>query len=87
MHRRNCGAFLKITSKARNLVNAEVKAIDSLHIDPLHYNLAFSLAREAVHGRPGEDHDVANSDKAMAHPELVELLNLEVGDSWAPHPH
>jgi hypothetical protein len=70
---------LKITTKARNLVNAEVEAIDSLRIEPLSYSLAFRIARTAVGGVPGDQQqDLVNTNKAIAHPEHVESLNLEV---------
>ena len=76
---RNCGAFLRITTKARSLVNAEVEPIDCARIEPLSYKLAFRLARQAVGSQGGDpQQDVIDVNKAMSRPEMVEALNLEV---------
>lgn len=73
---------MKVTTKARNLVNAEVEAIDSLRIEPLSYSLAFKIASTAVGGVSGDQQqDLVNINKAIAHPEHVESLNLEVNQS------
>lgn len=70
---------MKITTKARSLVNAEVEPIDSARIEPLSYKLAFRLARQAV-GSTGDDpqQDIIDVNKAISRLEMVEALNLEV---------
>ena len=70
---------MKITAKARSLVNAEVETIDSARIEPLAYKLAFRVARAAV-GSTSNDpqQDIISANKAISHPEMVEALNLEV---------
>ena len=77
---RNCGAFLKITTKARALVNAEVEVIDSARIHPLSYKLACDVASAAIEGGGGVRHseDAVNFNKALEEPAAVEDLNLEV---------
>ena len=61
-----------------------MEAIDGACIEPLSYRLAYEVAREAV-GGPGsadseedKEQDAANVTDAMASPEKVEALNLEV---------
>ena len=59
-----------------------MEAIDGACIEPLSYRLAYAVAREAVGGPADSEEDkeqeAANVTNAMASPEKVEALNLEV---------
>lgn len=76
---------MRITTKARSLVNAEVEPIDSTRIEPLSYRLAFAVARAALGvSADSEEDDLVFVNKALSQPDKVEALDLEVCSASKP---
>ena len=79
---RNCGGFLRISTIARGMSNADVDPMDSMRIHPRHYKDAVRMAQAAQGDTPPEQADEAEEhltvNKALQHPEKIEALDLEV---------